>query len=296
MSLWEDINAAIERATGSPVRADPPRSIAGGSISRTATIGTGTARYFVKLNDASASLAMFEAEAAGLKLLAQPGALRVPQPICFGTSGATAYLVLEHIELGRGRGAAGDERLGAGLAAIHQMTRSHFGWDRDNTIGSTPQINRSTDDWVAFYRDHRLGFQLELAERNGYAGALTKAGWRLLEKLPVICAGHHPAASLLHGDLWGGNAAFDRDGVPVLYDPAVYFGDRETDLAMTELFGGFSAEFYRAYQTAWPLAEGYERRRDLYQLYHVLNHLNLFGGGYASSARRLIDRLLAIAG
>lgn len=293
MSLWDDINAAIEQTTGSPVRgARRPRSIASGGINRTASIGTSDTRYFVKLNDAPGSREMFEAEAAGLRLLAQPGALRVPQPICLGTSGTTAYLVLEHIAFGRG-GAAGDERLGAGLAAIHRVTRSCFGWDRDNTIGSTPQINRQTDDWITFYRDQRLAFQLALAERNGHAGPLTEAGHRLLEKLPAICAGHHPLASLLHGDLWGGNAAFDCDGVPVIYDPAVYFGDRETDLAMTELFGGFGAPFYRAYQAAWPLDAGYELRRDLYQLYHVLNHLNLFGTSYAGSARRLIDRLLA---
>lgn len=292
MSLWDDINAAIERTTGAPVRTHRPRSIAGGSINRTVDIGAGDTRYFVKLNEAPGSLEMFEAEAAGLRLLAQPGALRVPRPICLGMSGMSAYLVLEYIEFSRG-GAAGDERLGIGLAAIHQITRPRFGWDRDNTIGSTPQINRQTDDWVTFYRDHRLGFQLELAERNGYAGPLTEAGCRLLERLPVICAGHHPLASLLHGDLWGGNAAFDCDGVPVVYDPAVYFGDRETDLAMTELFGGFGAAFYRAYQAVWPLAAGYELRRDLYQLYHVLNHLNLFGAGYAGSAQRLIARLLA---
>lgn len=293
MSPWDDINAAIEQTTGSPpVGARPPQSIAGGSINRAVSIGEGDTRYFVKLNDAPGSLGMFEAEAAGLRLLAQPGVLRVPQPICLGMSGTTAYLVLEYIELGRG-GTTGDERLGAGLAAIHRVTRPWFGWDRDNTIGSTPQINRQTEDWVSFYRNHRLGFQLDLAERNGYAGSLTEAGSRLLEKLPALCAGHHPLASLLHGDLWGGNAAFDCEGLPVIYDPAVYFGDRETDLAMTELFGGFGAPFYRAYQTAWPLDVGYELRRDLYQLYHVLNHLNLFGAGYASRARRLIDRLLA---
>lgn len=292
MSLQNDISAAIERATGSVVSGDSPWLIAGGSINRTATIGAGEVRYFVKLNDAPASLEMFEAEAAGLRLLAQPGALRVPQPICSGTSGAIAYLVLEYIEFGHG-GARGGAALGAGLASIHRMTRARFGWNRDNTIGSTPQVNRPTDEWVTFYRDHRLGFQLELAERNGYRGPLTKAGFRLLEKLPLVCADHHPVASLLHGDLWSGNAAFDRDGAPVIYDPAVYFGDRETDLAMTELFGGFDTSFYRAYQAAWPLAAGYELRRDLYQLYHVLNHLNLFGAGYAGQARRLIDRLLA---
>ncbi|HET8701301.1 MAG TPA: fructosamine kinase family protein [Nitrococcus sp.] len=291
MSLWDDIGAAVERTTGLPLAARLPRSISGGSINRAMSVGEGDRRYFVKLNEAPGSLAMFEAETAGLRLLAQPGVLRVPRPICLGMSGAVAYLVLEHITFGRG-GAAGDERLGTGLAAIHQVTGPHFGWDRDNTIGSTPQVNQPTDDWVTFYRDHRLSFQLELAERNGYSGSLTETGARLLERLPALCAGHHPVASLLHGDLWGGNAAFDRDGAPVIYDPAVYFGDRETDLAMTELFGGFGVRFYRAYQAAWPLDEGYELRRDLYQLYHVLNHLNLFGAGYARNAQRLIDRLL----
>ncbi|MDN5871282.1 MAG: fructosamine kinase family protein [Nitrococcus sp.] len=292
MSLWGDIYAAIERATGSPVRGRPPRSIVGGGINRTAAIGEGGARYFVKLNDAPGSLQMFEAEAEGLRLLAQPRALRIPQPISCGSSGTTAYLALEHIALGRG-GAAGDARLGEGLAAIHGVTRPRFGWDRDNTIGSTPQINRQSDDWVSFFRDQRLGFQLELAERNGHGGVLTQAGFRVLEAVPLLCADHRPAASLLHGDLWGGNAAVDCDGAPVVYDPAVYFGDRETDLAMTELFGGFGAPFYEAYKAAWPLDAGYALRRDLYQLYHVLNHLNLFGAGYAGSAQRLIDRLLA---
>lgn len=292
MSPWDDINAAIERATGSPVRAGAEGSITGGGISRTAVLGDGKARYFVKLNDAPASLQMYEAEAAGLRLLAQPGALRVPMPICCGTSGATAYLVLEHIDFARA-GKGGEERLGAGLAAIHRMSRPRFGWERDNTIGSTPQINQPSDDWATFYGEHRLGFQLALAERNGRGGALTQTGYRLLEALPALFADHRPVASLLHGDLWGGNAAFDAQGAPVIYDPAVYFGDRETDLAMTELFGGFGASFYRAYQAAWPLDPGYELRRDLYQLYHVLNHLNLFGAGYAGHARRLIDRLLA---
>lgn len=294
MSLWDEIGTAIEQATGLAMPCRAPRPLAGGSINRCVCIGEGDQRYFVKLNDASASQQMFEAEAAGLRLLAEPGALRVPQPICFGSSGATAYLVLEFIEFGHG-GGDGDERLGAGLAAIHRVTRARFGWDRDNTIGSTPQVNLQADDWLAFYRDHRLGYQLDLAENKGHGGPLTERGRDLLEKLPVFFADHRPDASLLHGDLWGGNAAFDRDGAPVIFDPAVYFGDRETDIAMAELFGGFSARFHRAYQAAWPLDTGYELRRDLYQLYHVLNHLNLFGSAYADSARRLIDRLLAVS-
>jgi fructosamine-3-kinase len=214
--------------------------------------------------------------------------------VCHGATPRAAFLVLEHLELGRGGGAgAGYETLGRQLAALHRTVRPQFGWDRDNTIGSTPQHNRRDDDWRRFWRERRLGYQLELAATHGHRGRLQQRGERLLAALPGLLAGHEPAASLLHGDLWGGNCAFLRDGTPVIFDPAVYYGDREADLAMTELFGGFPAGFYRAYREAYPLADGYEVRRTLYNLYHVLNHLNLFGGGYRAQAEDMIDALLS---
>ncbi len=146
---------------------------------------------------------------------------------------------------------------------------------------------------MTFWREHRLGFQLELAVRHGAGSRIADAGSRLQEALPQLLEGHRPAASLLHGDLWSGNYSFTRAGEPVIFDPAVYYGDREADLAMTELFGGFSQRFYEAYREAWPLDAGYSVRKVLYNLYHVLNHFNLFGGGYLSQAQGMIDRLLS---
>lgn len=288
---WAEVAAAISAATGVPFHPGEARGVGGGCINAAARLEDRGRRYFVKLNDV-ARLEMFVAETAGLKELSRAGAVRVPQPICQGTAGATAFLVLEYLDL---RPVAGEaqERLGRGLAALHRVTRRHFGWDRDNTIGSTPQPNRPQDDWCGFWRNQRLGFQLELAGRNGYGKRLTQKGERLSERLDAFFRSYRPIPSLLHGDLWSGNAAATPEGEPVIFDPAAYFGDRETDVAMTELFGGFSDRFYAAYREAWPLDPGYETRRMLYNLYHVLNHLNLFGGGYLGQAERMLDRLLA---
>jgi len=150
-------------------------------------------------------------------------------------------------------------------------------------------------DWIAFYRAWRLRPQFELARHNAAPRGLLRQGERLLERLEAFFPGYHPMPSLLHGDLWGGNHGY-ADGVPVLFDPAVYYGDREVDLAMTELFGGYPADFYAAYREAWPLDPGYRVRKPLYNLYHVLNHFNLFGGGYAAQAEAMVRRLLAEAG
>ena len=237
---------------------------------------------------------MFEAEAAGLDEIARSATIRVPRPVCFGSSAGSSWLALEHISF-RPAGRHGMRALGRGLARLHRVTAPQFGWDRDNTIGATPQVNAPGSGWIAFWREHRLGFQLDLAARNGHTGRLQQRGGQLLEKLPEFFTDYTPAPSLLHGDLWSGNAGFDESGDPVIYDPAVYYGDREADIAMTELFGGFSADFYSGYNAEFPLAAGYARRKDLYNLYHVLNHLNLFGGGYGTQAERMIDQLLARA-
>jgi fructosamine-3-kinase len=178
---------------------------------------------------------------------------------------------------------------------MHRATKQRFGWDRDNTIGSTPQHNAEHADWVTFWSEQRLGFQLDLAARNGYRGRLQKRGDLLRQQLGALLE-HSPVASLLHGDLWGGNIAYAADGQPVIFDPACYYGDREADLAMTELFGGFGGTFRAAYEEAWPLSPGYPVRKQLYNLYHIVNHLNLFGGGYLSQAESMIDRLLAELG
>ncbi len=207
-------------------------------------------------------------------------------------AGGSAFLVLEHLELGAGSDAA-YRALGRQLAATHAHHGARFGWHRDNFIGATVQYNRESGSWAEFWQQQRLAPQLVLAAENGMRGNLQRLGDALLAALPRFFAGYAPAAALVHGDLWSGNAAFLVDGSPVVFDPAVYYGDREVDLAMTELFGEFPAAFYAAYREVAPLADGYEVRRTLYNLYHVLNHANLFGGGYAAQAERMIERLLA---
>ncbi len=286
------IAQAIAQATGRPFRPSGEAAAGGGCINDARVLhGRDGSRYFLKLN-AAPRRAMFEAEAAGLAEILATGTLGAPRPVCWGEADGRAWLVLEHLELG-GRGSAA--ALARGLAAMHRVSRPQFGWRIDNTIGATPQPNAPDADWVAFWRARRLGHQLELARRRGAGRRLIERGARLLEVLPAFFSDYRPVPSLLHGDLWGGNYGY-AGGEPVVFDPAVYYGDREADLAMTELFGGFPAEFYAAYREAWPLDPGYGVRRGLYNLYHVLNHYHLFGGGYAAQAEAMMGRLLAEAG
>jgi len=274
--------------TGQPFQITHQRSLSGGCINSAIALSNSTQTYFVKLNQA-AQVAMFEAEAAGLQEMVATHTIRVPQPICWGTVETSAYLVLEYLELG-GRGSPAWGVMGRNLAAMHRVSSTNgFGWKLNNTIGATPQPNPWTEDWLTFWQQHRLGFQFQLAHRRG--GRFPKQD-QLMANLPQLLAGHNPQPSLVHGDLWSGNAAITPTGEPVIFDPATYYGDREVDLAMTELFGSFPAEFYRAYQSAFPLDSGYQQRKVLYNLYHILNHFNLFGGGYDSQANRMIDQIL----
>lgn len=290
-NTWKQIAHAIGAATGEPFEVADAEPVGGGCINRAVRLSGKDRSYFVKTNDPSAT-AMFEAERDGLRALAGPRAVRVPQPVADGTVDGIAFLALEYVPMGRLSG-EGWQRLGAQLAALHGETAAEFGWHRNNTIGSTPQVNDPAGDWIDFWREHRLGYQLTLAGRNGLDDSVVALGRRLLERLDELFKDYTPRPSLLHGDLWGGNVAADRQGKPVLFDPAVYYGDRETDIAMSELFGRFDRGFYDAYCGSWPLHPGYEQRRTLYNLYHVLNHFNLFGGGYAGQVRGMIDRLLA---
>jgi fructosamine-3-kinase len=181
------------------------------------------------------------------------------------------------------------------LALQHQRRATEFGWSRDNVIGSTPQRNDWADDWVVFFRERRLRYQLELASHNGAGAGIQHRGEILLERLGDFFTTYRPVASLLHGDLWSGNWGADEQGEPVIFDPATYYGDRESDLAMTRLFGGFGADFYAAYTATWAPDPGARTRTALYNLYHVLNHFNLFGGGYLAEARSMIEGLLGQA-
>lgn len=246
---------------------------------------TGHGDSFVKTGPPDA-LAQFEAEAEGLAELAAANAVRVPAVIDCGMANGESFIALERLHL-KPLSAAERKLLGEQLAKLHRHTAETFGWHRDNTIGATPQRNPQAADWIEFFHEHRLRFQLDLAARNGYTGELQDLGAKLCGQLTNLFGDYVPEASLLHGDLWSGNCG-SSDGAPVIFDPAVYYGDRESDIAMTMLFGGFGNAFYQAYESAWPMAHGHERRLKLYQLYHVLNHLNLFGTGYLGQSVRLL--------
>ncbi len=291
MLSWTEISAQISTSQGSPFIVEKASSVGGGCINQAYKIEGKGQRFFVKLNDRRSS-AMFEAEAAGLRELYDSDTLQVPEPVCWGEDSSGKWLVMEYVDM---TGAASPDAaaLGTGLAAMHQRTSDKFGWKRDNTIGSTAQINTPTYDWVQFWREYRLGYQLKLAQANGHTGKLLVSGDKLLASLESFFPGGGPAPALLHGDLWSGNYGFARDGRPVVFDPAVYYGDRETDIAMTELFGGFPASFYAAYRETYPLDAGYNIRKTLYNLYHILNHLNLFGGGYRHQAEQMMASLLS---
>jgi protein-ribulosamine 3-kinase len=284
----------IATETGRRLDASPSRRVGGGCINECVRWESDAGPLFVKLSG-DPGYAMFEAEADGLRALAATGAVRVPRVIGVGTTGRNAFLALEWIELSNG-GARTDTLLGEQLAEMHRSSAKGFGWHRDNTIGSTPQHNDRSSDWPRFFARQRLDFQLKLAEQNGAGRRLVERGRLLSEQVEAILGGRQALPSLLHGDLWCGNRSADASGSPVVFDPAPYYGDREVDLAMTRLFGGFRSEFYAAYESAWPLDAGAESRATLYNLYHVLNHLNLFGGGYGAQAQAMIDALLSQTG
>jgi protein-ribulosamine 3-kinase len=288
---WQTIIQHIESATQQPFELLKAEPLAGGDINAAYRLQAAYRSFFVKLNNPD-RLAMFEAEAAGLEALAQTQTIRVPKLIVCGRTADHAFLVLEYIALNK-LDSRSEQLLGQQLAQLHMQKQDYFGWHCDNTIGSSAQINGRYHDWISFWQQQRLEHQLSLAAANGYGGRLQTLGAKLCTDLKPLFSGYQPQPALVHGDLWGGNVAADEQGNPVIYDPACYFGDRETDVAMTELFGGFSPAFYQAYQAVYPLDPGYARRKTLYNLYHILNHLNLFGRGYLHQAERMIDKLLA---
>lgn len=293
-SAFEAVAHEMARQLGSACEPEPERGVSGGSIHRCYLWRCRETPLFVKMAGVRAA-AELDAEAAGLEELTAAEAVRVPKILARGLAAGYAFLALEWIEA-RPAGRESERRLGERLAAQHRVTCARFGWRIDNTIGRTLQRNGWLTDWTEFLRERRLRPQLELACERGFGSIVAEAGGRLLESVGALLDGHRPHASLLHGDLWAGNWLADREGEPVIFDPAVYYGDRETDLAMTRLFGGFGRAFYAAYEADAPLTPGHAVRAELYNLYHVLNHANLFGGGYARQARSMIDRLLAEVG
>lgn len=291
MTLSSDFIEHLHQSTAQSLKNPRINGVGGGDINTAYRLQADGVDWFIKLNHASLT-AMFSAEAAGLNELAAQHIITVPRVITHGCYRQQAYLILEYLPLSALRGDSA-RRLGKQLAALHRRRQAYFGWPIDNTIGSTAQCNGQYEDWCHFWQRQRLGKQLHLAADNGCGQTLFRRGEKLLEKVPLFFSDYHPHPSLLHGDLWGGNAAADHQGNPVIFDPACYYGDREADLAMTELFGGFSRDFYAAYDGEYPLDAGYATRKTLYNLYHILNHFNLFGSGYGQQALRMVERLLA---
>jgi len=291
----QSLGAAIGAATGSAFDVVAMRPVGGGCIHTaleiTGRMALGEQRYFAKVNEA-AHAPLFAAEADGLAAIAAANALHVPRVVAHGNDGERAWLVLEWLELAA-LTAASASHLGAALATQHRVVQMRFGWHADNFIGASPQRNGWSDDWSAFWRDHRLHAQLRFAAKNRLPSRMIDRGERLASDCHELLRGHAAAKALLHGDLWSGNAAASDATHGAVFDPAVYVGDPEADIAMTELFGGFPPDFLAAYRAEWPLEAGYTVRRDLYNLYHLLNHANLFAGDYVRQAQQSIERLLA---
>jgi len=295
MNHWQQIAEHISLSLNSPFQIQQKNSLGGGSINSAYKItGSNGQHYFVKLNSADLEY-MFQVEFDSLNELSQlltkakSNTLQIPAPICFGTTESDkSYLVLEYIAMNsRGDG----EKMGLALAELHRITAKQYGWYQDNIIGSTPQSNQKHSDWLNFWREERMIPQFQMLYDKGYKDYLLPLSDKLLKQLDSLLGNHNPPASLLHGDLWSGNYAYDEQGRPVVFDPAMYYGDREADLAMTELFGGFGQDFYHAYNEAWPLDENYKTRKTLYNLYHILNHANLFGTSYLNQAMAMMARL-----
>ena len=268
-------------------------SVGGGCIADSRKITSESGREFF-LKTGNAGNHIFRSEANGLKELAKAQCIRVPQVIAVEDN----FLLLEYIPQ-TVRSKHFFEEFGQNLASLHRFQSDKFGFYEDNYIGATPQLNipskEEEKDWIAFYFNKRLLYQYKLAEKNGYVTPRMKNSFSKLEsKIDFILKGSEESPCLLHGDLWGGNYLCDENGKAVLIDPAVYYGNREADLAMTKLFGGFSTAFYESYHCEYPLPAGWEYRENIYKLYHVLNHLNLFGTGYLFEAGQILEELSAV--
>lgn len=285
--LLDELSKQIKTHQDASFTISDCETIGGGSINSSYKLSGNRQSYFVKTNH-SRFAGMFAAEAQGLNEIVASHSIRAPQPIAHGEFQNSTYIIMDYLALG-GDNKHSVQMLGEHLAAMHAHHQTQHGWHIDNTIGSTPQINTYCESWCHFFRDHRLGYQCELAADNGYPLRQADA---LLSQLDQLL-GHNPSASLLHGDLWSGNYGICQDGTPTIFDPAVYYGDKETDIAMTELFGGFPSRFYEAYWHHTPQEAGYSTRKTLYNLYHIVNHLNLFGGSYYSQAEQMINMLLS---
>jgi protein-ribulosamine 3-kinase len=291
MSLQARIESAITQATGEPAHFSDSRTSYGGSINDSRVVSLSDGRqFFIKTHAAAAKYpGMFALEFEALKLLTAANVIRVPQAIACDDD----FIVMEAYNEG-GRKNDWPERMGRQLAQLHLATQTNrYGFERDNYIGTTLQVNTWTDNWLDFWREQRLGHQLKLfANKTSSDDRLLKLGERLMTKLDEFLGEIDEDAVLLHGDLWSGNAAADEKGEPIIYDPASYYGHREAEIGMMRMFGGFGPRCEAAYEEVWPFVAGAEQRISLYRLYHELNHLNLFGRSYYQSCISTMESLL----
>jgi protein-ribulosamine 3-kinase len=279
------IKNKVEQTIGSKVIDSRPLS--GGCINNAMKITSEKGEsFFLKINDPGR---MFICEANGLNELRKAAAINVPEVYCYGED----FILTQFVEQGR-YPKNFYEQFGYQFALLHNYTSEDFGFFEDNFIGSTPQLNIPSQDekknWVKFFFNKRLLYQFKLAEKNGYADYDFRSSFSIIEsRIDLILEGSENMASVMHGDLWGGNFICSTKGEVYLIDPAVYYGNREADIAMTKLFGSFNKEFYTYYQQTFPLPPGWEYRENIYKLYHVINHLNLFGRGYYDQALHLMN-------
>jgi protein-ribulosamine 3-kinase len=289
VSLPRDLQDAVESAVG--MRVANVQGAGSGSISNTARVDFTTGeRVLLKwVSDHASARPMLVEEARSLKSLAATRTVRVPDVLFISPSSQQPFLLLEWLEPGP-RTAANQRALGEQLAALHRHSSAQYGWITDNFIGSLPQSNRRHDNWADFWREERLAPQLAMA--SAQLGSNARRFQPVVDALPDLLGDvQSEGPSLLHGDLWSGNMHMLADGSAAVIDPSTYYGHREVDIAMTRLFGGFSKEFYEAYASAWPYRPGVEKRIALYQLYYVLVHVNLFGGGYVGQAIGLLEEV-----
>jgi len=288
MSWKDQVKKKLESVTGKETEILSVSSVGGGSINETFRVETLSGLYFVKINSSSLYPGMFEKEALGLKILEDAGEIPVPEVVAWDETNEEAFLTMKYIPPGT-KSTDFWETFAKRLAALHRHTDEMFGLDHNNYIGSLPQSNRRHKSWTDFFREERLEFQVKMARNAGKIGNDTvKRFERFYKKLDEIFPVEPP--SLIHGDLWGGNFIVNPGGEAVIIDPAVYYGHREMDLGMSQLFGGFSERFYKAYNHHFPLDKGWQQRLDYCNLYPLMVHVNLFGGGYSASVNSILKK------
>jgi len=287
-TILKCLEGLLQNKAGNEIKVISSAPMGGGCINNAVKVKTTVGEIFLKWNDAIKFQSMFETEAKGLMLLKSVNALGIPNVIAVGEAGSYSFIVLEFIEAGK-RQKNFWQDFGSSLAALHKISSEFFGLNHDNYIGSLSQSNTQKNSWVEFFISERLEKQIAVAKNSGAINnSAIQQFNNLFRQLPEIIPEEKP--SLLHGDLWNGNFMLGTDGKAWLIDPAVYYGHRKTDLAMTKLFGGFSEEFYETYNETLPLQPGFSERVDIHNLYPLLVHVNLFGGGYLQEVKNILQR------